>query len=197
MPTCQEFQDYFSAYLDGEIPDAQKLIIEQHLQKCIPCQHIIQELKEAWEMLEDYEDEWEIPKNKVSRISNTSCPPLENQIIFSKSIRKFYSQTLPTALLSESLQCSSTRSFPRYFKSICAGILCGLCLFWAIGGDDTFPEGLDTHLHIWNHPDFETVSTLSILEYYEVLEYFSPGEIAKYSNKKNKGLILKENKGTD
>jgi len=44
MKTCKEFCDCLSDYLDGEMGEDQCRIIEDHLDRCPPCQLIYQSL---------------------------------------------------------------------------------------------------------------------------------------------------------
>jgi anti-sigma factor (TIGR02949 family) len=35
--TCKELADFLMAYLDRELPDAQREVFESHLERCPPC----------------------------------------------------------------------------------------------------------------------------------------------------------------
>lgn len=37
MITCQEFEDFILAYLEGELPDRQRFVFELHLKVCREC----------------------------------------------------------------------------------------------------------------------------------------------------------------
>ncbi len=47
---CRKIQEYFSAYLDGELPEAQAELVARHLEVCSLCQQEFQ----AWERLWDF-----------------------------------------------------------------------------------------------------------------------------------------------
>lgn len=140
-----------SAYLDAELSDESKQVLEKHLQTCHECQQILVDMQTAWQILDHYT----VPTN----LSKTD-----------DFIRKFYTKTLPASLIQPTLH----KSFPfvYYVQSVVAGIAAGLCLYLGIFYDQP-PYEFEQHLPIWEHPDFELISTLDLLENYELLEYFS------------------------
>ena len=49
---CQEIQKRFSAYLDGELDENQRKIIQSHLRGCTTCQEALNILAETWNLLD-------------------------------------------------------------------------------------------------------------------------------------------------
>ena len=41
MMTCQEFEDFVLAYLDGELPERQTFVFELHLKMCPECREYL------------------------------------------------------------------------------------------------------------------------------------------------------------
>jgi anti-sigma factor RsiW len=44
---CREFIDFLMDYLDGELPDAQRRVFDQHLQHCPPCVRYLESYRQA------------------------------------------------------------------------------------------------------------------------------------------------------
>ena len=55
---CQETAQTLSAFLDGELPDVQRVLVSQHLEACEPCAAEYRSLAAAWERL------GELPRTK-------------------------------------------------------------------------------------------------------------------------------------
>ncbi len=148
MKSCQDYSEYFSPYLDKELPESQVKEFEAHLQGCLSCKENLNKMQEAWKMLDEY------------RPSSSFNPNYS-------SIRLFYSKTLPNSFFQISPQSFSL----NYFKSIAAGFLCGIILYFGFEPTSTTIE-LE-NLSLWSNSDFEVIVNLDILENYEVFEYFS------------------------
>ena len=50
MMTCQEMADFLMAYLDDELPAAQRQEFQQHLEACPPCVHYIRTYEQTVEL---------------------------------------------------------------------------------------------------------------------------------------------------
>jgi anti-sigma factor (TIGR02949 family) len=48
---CRKVQEYFSAYLDGELPEAQARLVARHLEVCSHCQQEFQACQRLWDFL--------------------------------------------------------------------------------------------------------------------------------------------------
>jgi anti-sigma factor RsiW len=48
---CRTIQEYFSAYLDGELPRAQVKLVSRHLEVCPRCQREYQAWQQLWDAL--------------------------------------------------------------------------------------------------------------------------------------------------
>jgi anti-sigma factor RsiW len=48
---CRTIQEYFSAYLDGELPRAQAKLVSRHLEVCPRCQREYQAWQQLWDAL--------------------------------------------------------------------------------------------------------------------------------------------------
>lgn len=48
---CRTIQEYFSAYLDGELPVAQAEMVSRHLEVCPHCRQELQAWQQLWEAL--------------------------------------------------------------------------------------------------------------------------------------------------
>jgi anti-sigma factor RsiW len=48
---CRTIQEYFSAYLDGELPVAQAELVSQHLEVCPRCRQEYQAWQQLWDVL--------------------------------------------------------------------------------------------------------------------------------------------------
>ncbi len=47
MLTCREFADFIMAYLDGDLPEAQREAFQEHIGICPPCVHYLDSYKET------------------------------------------------------------------------------------------------------------------------------------------------------
>jgi anti-sigma factor RsiW len=47
MLTCREFADFILAYLDGELPEAQRGAFDDHIRICPPCVDYLDTYKET------------------------------------------------------------------------------------------------------------------------------------------------------
>jgi anti-sigma factor RsiW len=45
--TCREVVEYLMAYLDGELPEAERLVFEEHLAECPDCVHYLETYRET------------------------------------------------------------------------------------------------------------------------------------------------------
>jgi anti-sigma factor RsiW len=48
---CRNIKEYFSAYLDGELPEAQAEMVTRHLEVCSACRREYQDWQRLWELL--------------------------------------------------------------------------------------------------------------------------------------------------
>jgi anti-sigma factor (TIGR02949 family) len=48
---CRKIQEYFSAYLDGELPDDQAALVARHLEVCSHCRQEYQAWQQLWDSL--------------------------------------------------------------------------------------------------------------------------------------------------
>jgi predicted anti-sigma-YlaC factor YlaD len=48
---CRKIQEYFSAYLDGELPGAQEELVSRHLEHCPLCRQEYQAWQQLWHIL--------------------------------------------------------------------------------------------------------------------------------------------------
>jgi anti-sigma factor (TIGR02949 family) len=48
---CRTIQEYFSAYLDGELPRAQAELVARHLESCPHCRREYQAWQQLWDVL--------------------------------------------------------------------------------------------------------------------------------------------------
>ena len=47
MMTCRELIDFIMEYLDGELPQEQRSVFEEHLKLCPPCLEYLESYKET------------------------------------------------------------------------------------------------------------------------------------------------------
>ncbi|MGI9591427.1 MAG: anti-sigma factor family protein [Myxococcota bacterium] len=47
MMTCREFVDFLMAYDDGELPESQRSLFEQHMTDCPPCVTYLETYRET------------------------------------------------------------------------------------------------------------------------------------------------------
>jgi anti-sigma factor RsiW len=45
--TCEELTEFLSRYVDGELPEAQRRVFEEHLGVCPPCEVYLESFREA------------------------------------------------------------------------------------------------------------------------------------------------------
>jgi len=149
MKLCKDFAPDFAAYLDGELDLQTQQELAEHLKTCSACQEDLKTLEQAWQMLDPIVEE----------------QPSVNTAHF---IRQFYTKTLPSSLMRE---FAKPNSLWIYTKSIAAGILCGLSIFWGFFYE---PEAeMELEMRLWANPDFEIILQLELLENYEVFEHFT------------------------
>ena len=43
--SCKELVDFVMRYLDGELPEGQRAVFDQHLKDCPPCEHYLDSYK--------------------------------------------------------------------------------------------------------------------------------------------------------
>jgi anti-sigma factor (TIGR02949 family) len=48
---CRKIKEYFSAYLDGELSEAQAAMVARHLEVCFDCQQEYQAWQRLWDIL--------------------------------------------------------------------------------------------------------------------------------------------------
>ena len=48
---CRKIQEYFSAYLDGELPETQAALVARHLEACAHCRREYQTWQQLWDTL--------------------------------------------------------------------------------------------------------------------------------------------------
>ena len=48
---CRKIQEYFSAYLDGELPGTQEELVSRHLEACPRCRREYQAWQQLWDTL--------------------------------------------------------------------------------------------------------------------------------------------------
>ncbi|MCK6576634.1 MAG: zf-HC2 domain-containing protein [Anaerolineae bacterium] len=45
MPTCEEMVEFVTDYLEGRLPEADRLGFEAHLRLCVGCQHYLDQMR--------------------------------------------------------------------------------------------------------------------------------------------------------
>lgn len=71
---CQEVQDRFSAYLDGELPEDVAAAVRRHLEGCPRCRQEFASWQRLWELLAAG-PEPEVPPDLSARILARLTPP--------------------------------------------------------------------------------------------------------------------------
>lgn len=160
MKTCKDFLEDISAYLDSELSNTDKQALEEHLVNCQVCRQNLAEMKEAWQILDQY---------TIQKIENSDI-----------LIRQFYTKTLPSSLIT--LAQHSSFKFWYYAQSMIAGVIAGLCIYLGFFYDSP-PKEFQHNLKIWNHPDFQIIAHLDLLENYEILEYFPLERLPEWKKK--------------
>jgi anti-sigma factor RsiW len=55
--TCQEFVELVTAYLEGTLPDAQRLAFEEHMELCPGCDTYLAQFQQTIELLGELPEE--------------------------------------------------------------------------------------------------------------------------------------------
>jgi hypothetical protein len=55
--TCEQIQQYLTTYFSRELSQAQRIRIENHVEDCTRCSAELHETRQAWQALEDWNDE--------------------------------------------------------------------------------------------------------------------------------------------
>ena len=50
---CREFVDFLMAYIDGELPEAERSVFDAHMVDCPPCQTYLETYKETVQLGQD------------------------------------------------------------------------------------------------------------------------------------------------
>ena len=50
MMSCREFEDFVQAYIDGELPERQRTVMERHMRLCRECREYLAAYKKAMEI---------------------------------------------------------------------------------------------------------------------------------------------------
>ncbi len=74
MITCREFEDFILAYLEGELPERQRFVVELHTKVCQECRDYLDAYRRAMEISKrvfEQEDEPvsdEVPEDLVKAV---------------------------------------------------------------------------------------------------------------------------------
>jgi anti-sigma factor RsiW len=55
--TCQEFVELVTAYLEGTLPEAQRLAFEEHMELCPGCDHYLAQFRQTIDLLGELPEE--------------------------------------------------------------------------------------------------------------------------------------------
>ncbi len=103
MMTCAQFEISFSDYLDGTLPAAEAVALEQHMAGCASCRALGDEISAAVRILRQVEDV-EAPADLITRIAYQAPlgrirDPLEPQGLISRWVTKWLQPVLQPRLV--------------------------------------------------------------------------------------------------
>jgi anti-sigma factor RsiW len=103
MMTCVEFEILITDYLDGTLPAAEQVGLEQHLSGCAGCRTLADEISSALKVLGQAE-QIEVPADLITRIAYQAPlgrvrDPFEHQGAFSRWITRWLQPVLQPRLV--------------------------------------------------------------------------------------------------
>lgn len=103
MMTCAQFEISFTDYLDGTLPQAERVSLEEHLAACGSCRSLADEITSALHILSAASD-IEVPAELITRIAYQAPlgrirDPLERQSLISKWVNSWLQPILQPRLV--------------------------------------------------------------------------------------------------
>ena len=80
MITCNEFESFILAYLEGELPKTQKVVFEMHLKVCRECKEYLRAYQASLDLAKKAHDE------ELIRLTNQVPEDLVNAILAARKV---------------------------------------------------------------------------------------------------------------